>query len=405
MKKYMVTLLFICGCIPQVFAAFQLQNTIHKQNISFYFPQTDLKSVNRIVATQLDKAIRPQLWPDRIPFGMCIGNNHQNVYYIYYQSILNMDILKLSNPSFLKLEDLCISKSGNVYLVDSQSHALYVYSFKTLTQPILVDKVKTKEPFRCGVSQNRVYVISKTGKWSIYTHHRNTLLFQEKISNIFNSNIPLKTIRDITTTSSGKIWVINDTHVLKISSTGKVILKKALKKPYTAISSTTQNYPVLLDAESQKIDIYNQEMSLLDTHFIGDDIDMIPHDIAVYKPYGLVGISSKSTGVTYALGVTLSSLDVKKFNQVTGDLHYQIQFHLSFPSDVVIKVLSKNGSMVKEFKKTLSAGHHAIHWDGYNLRGEKVKGESLVNISAKATYSLSNVDVKTFRILESKQHI
>ena len=106
---------------------FELQNKVTKKRVNFFFPKNTITGINNINCAFLDKAIRPKGWPDRIPFGAGISIDRKRVHYLLYNSFFKRSVKDIENKQFNYLNDLCITKKGRIFILDSKEEKIFYF--------------------------------------------------------------------------------------------------------------------------------------------------------------------------------------------------------------------------------------------------------------------------------------
>ena len=121
--------------------------------------------------------------------------------------------------------------------------------------------------------------------------------------------------------------------------------------------------------------------------------------MTIYEDFGYVAVNSNEGGIYYGMGVSLSNLNL---DYIRSRQEYQIRFVSTFPAKVEVKILTPQKKILKQFYyEQMRAGQQEILWDGLTKSGKKIKGKVLIEVSAKATYSMVNL-TKVKKIFELK---
>jgi len=77
--------------------SFVRQANVDLHTLNLFFPAHPLKSVSRISVAKLSKPIRPDHWPDRIPFAICLDRVTNKVFFNSFQSYLQNKLVPIEN--------------------------------------------------------------------------------------------------------------------------------------------------------------------------------------------------------------------------------------------------------------------------------------------------------------------
>ena len=111
-------------------------------------------------------------------------------------------------------------------------------------------------------------------------------------------------------------------------------------------------------------------------------------DITIYEDFGYVAINSGQGGVYFGMGISLDDLNLDILRQRNS---YQIRFLSTFPAKVDVKVMNLKKKVLKKFSyEQLISGQQELLWDGLSESGKKLKGKVIIEVTAKASYSMAN---------------
>ncbi len=374
---------------------FELQTVSDRKKIEFLFPGIQIQSIQRIQCVKLEKEIRPPIWKekDHIPFVLFIDGLQNQAYYLYYYSIYKKDITPLVYPGSNSPSDICATSEGDIFVVDPTANLIAHFKL-TPEKNILLEKnlISLKTPFRCETDgKDGLYVLSQENKMYIFKKDSSRLLKRDaELEMKINTAIGSEGVVDLTVTREKRLCLLTTHRVIVFLEDGQLLYSYTHTQPYTAIENTFHGDILLLNAREKKITLFSRELYLLDVLDLSPWFQNLPVDITVYEPYGYLAAASPDFGAYFGLGTSLTSYWLELTGHVRSS-YFHIHFTLTFPSEVTV-VIEDSQYKIKEIliqKHTLMAGPVTLFWDS----SLSTKENLFIRISAKALYSLANVDI------------
>ncbi|MFC1617246.1 hypothetical protein ACFL2K_03400 [Candidatus Margulisiibacteriota bacterium] len=374
--------------------SFELQNVINKKKFQFYFPNKKIEQIDIINCAKLKKGLRPKFWPDRIPF--CIGANTKanEVYYIYYNSFLNKQIITINNKAFKKIADLCVNQLGEIFVIDEAAAKLFIFKVSAaLKSAELVQELNINEPKRCEINKygTAVYVIDKNNNLNIFRKMGKEFVLKD-VHKLNNNNFIVNPIRDITISRDDFIYLLTEKNIYKLNYKAEKIWKKPVKEDYSALENTFYGDLLLLNSKDKVVDKFTSELDYLASLDLKHLYKDTPKDITVYDTFGYVAVNAKNFGAYFGLMNEVKGLKVEK-KKTPASSFYEISFQITMPSKITLTIFDQNGTKIEDIliKKIFKSGTHKVFWRS-NLKKYSVK------IKGKALYSVTNKFEKEIQV-------
>lgn len=385
-KFLSVVCLFVLGSTTYG-QSFELINTLSKNKRAFYFPGSGQFQVDRISSVQLNQQVRPDSWPNRIPFAACIDRTQNKAYYLQYFSLFKHRIKTIQHPDFGQLEDVTLSKSGSLFMVDSSRNQVFEYQLdKDLTARYHQKFPTGPYPFRCEWGQNKsLYILTRENKINIFRKSYRLTGIEKRI----NATISNYQVKDLTILNNTQIIVLAQNYIFKFNSRGRLLQTLPTSSSFDGVGHSWYNDIFCLDTARKQVKKFNRNLELLDTVELDETFKGSPIDLTLYQPYGYLGITGSQFGAYYGLKTDLEDIKITQSSD-----NFTVGFKVTFPSLISIKIVDVNQNKVVQIMKDerLLSKSHSIHWDGKDQDGIVCKeGPYTLHLQAEGVYSLANV--------------
>jgi hypothetical protein len=384
--------------------SFELQYFINPKKLAFYFPKNHITQIDKINSIKLEKNLRTESWPDRVPFGVGIDKAQNKAFFIYYGSYLEKRIFEIVDSRFKNLEDICVDSKGRIFIADSAENKVFIFQLnQDLKEVNLIDTISIQSPFRLDKDyKETVFILTKENRLAVYLFDENKLIFMPELTKIITKVFTDKklVLKDISITRYNRINILAVNKLIQFNYKGKIIKEINLSPEFIALDNTIFEDVLLLNSTKKYILKLSSDFEELDKLDIGDLFQEEPLDITVYDSFGYVAVNSWHFGAYYCLGVSVKDLEIRPKLLKNLTKGYDINFKITFPSWVSIDIYSDNGQLIKRLlkEKFLRAKTQHLSWNGKDENEKKCSGKYNIIIKARGKYSLANEDISIFPI-------